>query len=97
MTTVRTIVRHLSEDQRAAIEDSVADWCLVSERIGLSHSEAANRREAYSKIINDMRAGYSAEMAVANLDDDRWAMKHMHELAAERETAYWHRAPRSWE
>ena len=79
--TTPTITRHLSEDDRAAIADAVADWTFVAGWTAPGYTDDQNRREAYHKILRDLQAGYTVDMAVDNLNDDRETLKIMHERA----------------
>ena len=91
-----TAITNLSEDDRAAIEDAVTDWVFVAGWTAPGYTEAQNKREAYTKIITDMRAGYSVQAAIDNLNDDRETMKYMHEKAVYEEGLQIERDRRAW-
>lgn len=91
-----TVITNLSEDDRATIEDAVTDWVFVAEYAAPMFSANSHKREAYQKIILDLRAGYTVDMAVANLNDDREAVRYMHEKAVYDEGLQVERDRRAW-
>ena len=89
-------ITNLSEDDRSLIMWDVREWCDTYEMYNPGHS----RRDLMRAVFKGLRRwakNHGIRNALLTLELQTMRIPEIFEHEQALESAYWHRAPRSWE